>query len=182
MATEKVGVYRKYRGLVPMDAAGKPLPKSEWPNKRPFSWAVRWFSTNGNRHSKSFNTRKEADRFAETKQQDVRQGKGDPPKRMTLREFYREHKVLMKNAVAKSTLHMQLATMTLLAEKFGWECGLRRFMPRDIEDFRAWRMETGGIGKVSANKEVRCLKRLFNLATERGYLADGSNPCRTSRR
>ena len=31
MATEKVGVYRKYHGTVPTDKVGIPLPKSEWP-------------------------------------------------------------------------------------------------------------------------------------------------------
>jgi integrase len=178
MATERVGVYRKYHGLVPTDPSGNPLPKKDWPDKRPSSWVARWFGTDGKRYSKSFDTRKEAERFAEAKQQDVRQGKGDPPKRISLREFYREHKVLMKNAIAPSTLHMQLATMALLAEKFGWERHLRRFTTRDIEQYRAWRLDEGRIGKVTANKEVRCLKRLFNLAIDRGYLPEGANPCR----
>ena len=87
MATEKVGVYRKWHGPLPMDEAGKPLAQSEWPETRPFAWSARWFGLDGKRYSRSFNTRKEAERFAETKQQDVRQGKGDPPVRMTLREF-----------------------------------------------------------------------------------------------
>ena len=56
---------------------------SEWANERPVSWAARWFGTDGKRRSKSFPTRKEAERFAETKQQAVRQGNGDPPQRMT---------------------------------------------------------------------------------------------------
>lgn len=172
MATEKVGIYRKYRGSVPTDASGQPLPKREWIDNRAFSWAVRWFGVDGKRYSKSFNTRKEAERFAETKQQGVRQGKADPPKRVSLREFYVEHKRLMKDAVSEGTLHMQLA------EKFGWERDLRKCLGRDIEDYRAWRMETGKIGKVSANKEVRCLRRLFNLAILRGYICEGCNPCR----
>jgi integrase len=177
MATEKVGVYRKYRGPVPTDASGQPLPKSEWIDKRPFSWAARWYGADGKRYSKSFETRREAERFAETKQQDVRQGKADPPKRITLREFYVEHKKLMKNAGSKGTLHMQKATMTLLAERLGWDRDLRKYATRDIEDYRAWRMETGQIGKITANKEVRCLKRLFNLAISRGYLPEDGNPC-----
>ena len=98
---------------------------------------MRWFGLDGDRYSKSFRTRKETERFAESKQQEVRRGTGDPPKRMTLREFYREHKVLMKNALARSTLHMQVATTALLAAKFSWERELRSFVPRDIERFRA---------------------------------------------
>jgi hypothetical protein len=60
MATEKVGVYRKYRGPVPKDAAGKPLPREKWADGRPFSWAARWFGLDGRRYSKSFQTRREA--------------------------------------------------------------------------------------------------------------------------
>jgi len=175
MATEKVGVYRKYHGAVPTNAAGQQQPKSEWIDKRPFSWAVRWFGIDGKRYSKSFNTRKEAERFAETKQQDVRQGKADPPVRIALREFYREHKRLMTGKVADTTLHMQLATLALLAESVGWECDLKRLKTRDIEEFSAIRTATGN-QPITVNKEVKVLKRLFNLAIRRGYLAAGCNP------
>ena len=60
MATEKVGVYRKYHGAVPNEKSGTPLAKSEWPRARPFSWAVRWFGSDGKRFSKSFKNRREA--------------------------------------------------------------------------------------------------------------------------
>lgn len=60
MATEEVGICRKYHGEVPIDEFGNPLPKNEWPRERPFSWAVRWFGSDGKRFSKSFNSRKEA--------------------------------------------------------------------------------------------------------------------------
>ena len=48
MGTTKVGIYRSYYGPVPVDQAGQPLPKSQWLNKRPFSWVVRWYE--GERH------------------------------------------------------------------------------------------------------------------------------------
>ncbi len=35
--------------------------------------------------------------------------------------------------------------MALLAEQFGWECDLRRFTTREIEQFRAWRLPTAEI-------------------------------------
>ena len=68
MATEKVGIYRKYHGKIPTDKSGQSLPKSDWPKKRAFRWAVRWFGSDGKRYSKSFKTRKEAERYAEIKQ------------------------------------------------------------------------------------------------------------------
>jgi hypothetical protein len=59
------------------------MPKSDWPKKRAFRWAVRWFGSDGKRFSKSFKTRKEAERFAEKIQFDVRGGKVDPPAKIT---------------------------------------------------------------------------------------------------
>ena len=91
MATEKVGIYRKYHGKIPTDKSGQPLSKSEWPKKRAFRWAVRWFGSDGKRYSKSFKTRKEAERFTKSKQSDVRNGKADPPPAITLTGFKAEH-------------------------------------------------------------------------------------------
>jgi integrase len=176
MATTKVGVYRSFYGSVPTDSSGRPLPESEWLKKRPFSWVVRWFGSDGDRYSKSFKTRKEADRFAESKQSDVRGGKADPPAAVPLRDYYREHQELMKGNLAPKTLHMQLATLGLLGESLGWNCPLHRIAMRDIERFRAERSATG-IAPASANRELKVLKRLFNLAIVRGYLPQGQNPC-----
>ena len=176
MATTKVGIYRSYYGPVPTDASGHPLPKSEWPKKRLFSWVVRWFGNDGNRYSKSFNGRKEAERFAENTQQEVRQGKGDAPTPVSLKAFYDEHKQLMKGSVARKTLHMQLATLKLLAGSIGWERSIHRVLAKEIEQFRSQRIGAG-IMPASANREVKTLRRLFNLAIFRGYLAKGANPC-----
>ena len=54
MAIEKVGVSRKYHGPVPIDESGNPLPRSEWPRRRTFRWAVRWFGSDGKRYSRTF--------------------------------------------------------------------------------------------------------------------------------
>ncbi|MCX6930817.1 MAG: hypothetical protein NT154_47580, partial [Verrucomicrobia bacterium] len=169
MGTSKVGVYRKYRGPVPTDKDGNPLPIEAWADKRPFSWAVRWFGVDGNRYSRSFPTRTKAERFAEKKQAEVRQGKGDPPPDISLRDFFKEHLAVTKGNVARTTLQMQAAVMELLAASVGWRCSLRRIGVRDIERFRAERLKAG-IVPATANKEVRTLKRLFNLAILRHYL------------
>lgn len=176
MGTTKVGIYRGYYGPVPVDQAGQPLPKSQWLNKRPFSWVVRWYGTDGNRYSKSFESRKEAERFAETKQNQVRQGEGDQPRNCTLREFYAEHRELSKGSMSRNTLIMQLSTIRLLATRTGWERDLRKIASRDIEAFRAWRSEDG-LAPATVNKDVKQLKRLFNLAISRSYVQAGRNPC-----
>lgn len=177
MATTKLGIYRAWRGAVPVDSSGQRLSKSQWLSKRPFSWVVRWFGVDGNRYSRSFDTRKEADRFAEAKQQDVRQGKSDEPKPMTFKQFYEEHAQLMKGNVAAKTRHAQLATMMLLAKQLGWDRQLDRISTRDIEHFRSKRLETAKISPYTSNKELKTLKRVFNLAVMRGYLPTGANPC-----
>ena len=176
MATTRVGVYRSYYGPVPTDSSGQSLPKSQWPQKRAHSWVVRWFGLDGNRYSKSFESRKEAERFAETKQMEVRDGNSDPPKEILLKDFAKEHGELMKGNLAPKTLGMHLATMGLLADFLGWERTLDRISVRDIEKFRASRLQTG-ISASSANRELKTLKRIFNLAVVRGYLTAGNNPC-----
>ena len=176
MATEKVGIYRNYYGPIPTDSSGKPLPKSQWPKKRAHSWVVRWFGTDRQRYSKSFKTRKEANRLAEEKQRQVREGKGDPPPKVSLREFYKEHTQLMTGNVAPKTLELHSAAVELLAASVGWDRAIHRISVRDIERFRAGRLKTG-ISPASANREIRTLKRIFNLAAMRGYVSKQDNPC-----
>jgi integrase len=179
MATKKVGIYRKYHGEVPKNPSGQPLPKSQWPKKRLFSWAVRWFGEDGNRYSKSFRNRKEAEEFAETKQVEVWDGKeADPPPEITLREYRKEHEEVMKGNVAASTLGLHLKALDLLAEQVGWDRPLHKVSVRDVERFRAARLAKG-LAASSVNREIQTLKRLFNLAIVRGYLEPRQNPCLT---
>jgi integrase len=179
MATKKVGLYRKYHGEVPKNPSGQPLPKSQWPKKRLFSWAVRWFGEDGNRFSKSFRNRKEAEAFAETKQVKIWDGKeADPPPEVTLREYRKEHEEVMKGNVAASTLGLHLKALDLLAEQVGWERPLHKVSVRDVERFRAARLAKG-LAASSVNREIQTLKRLFNLAIVRGYLEPRQNPCLT---
>jgi integrase/recombinase XerD len=177
MATKRVGVYRKWHGPIPTNASGKPLPPTEWHKKRLFSWAVRWFGIDGKRYSKSFRNRKEAETFAETKQVSIWDGKGaDPPPEITLREYRKEHEEVMKGNVAASTLALHLKALDLLAEHAGWDRPLHKVSVRDVERFRAARLAKG-LAASSVNREIRSLKRLFNLAVVRGYLGSGQNPC-----
>ena len=177
MATEKVGIYRKYHEQVPKDKCGKPLPKGEWPKKRSFRWAVRWFGSEGKRYSKSFETRKEAEVFANKKQTDVRNKKSDPPPNITLLAYCREHKELMQGNIAPKTLYMHLTSLKLLAKSVGWERQLNKITIKDIERFRASRLKTA-IVAATANREIKTLRRIFNLAIIRAYLPKDANPCK----
>ena len=56
-------------------------------SRRAHSWVVRWFGSNGARYSRSFTSRKAAERHAEEIQVDVRDGKADVPEAVTLKAF-----------------------------------------------------------------------------------------------
>ena len=177
MATKKVGVYRSYRGPVPLDGeTGRPLPKRLWPQKRPHSWTVRWFNTKGQRYSQSFPTRKEAEQFQERKQAEVRQGGGDPLPRCTLLKFAEDHKKLSGGTVRRTTLLRHMTRLRLFAEVVGWNCDLREIRGRHVEAFRA-RRAAEGLAVQTLNGDLRDLRRLFNLAIRREYLLKGGNPC-----
>ena len=97
MAVEKVGVYSKWLGAVPKYGNGRPIPKSKWRKNRRRHWVVRWYRTDGNqRYGKVFKTRKEAEEYALELQRQVRLGKADKPRRLTLHEFLEEHREIMK--------------------------------------------------------------------------------------
>jgi integrase len=176
MATEKVGVYRKYYGPVPTDKAGCPLPKSDWLKKRAFSWAVRWFSSDGKRYSKSFKTRKEADRYAKQIQACVDKGKPDKPQKITLGVFKSEHETIMKGQVADKTLKDHIRALKLFADHVGYNVLLAHINSRHAEFFVAERLAQG-LAVATVNKDIRTLKGIFNLAIEpRGYLPEATNP------
>jgi len=175
MATEKVGIYRNYYGKVPRDSSGKPLPKSQWPKKRGHSWIVRWFGSDSQRYSKSFKTRKEADRFAEAKQSEVRKGKADPPPEISLKSFVEEHEQLMQSQTSYNTLREQKRALRYLQEVVGNRV-LRRISARAAETYVKRRSESG-VSVSTINKEITTLRRVFTLASSRrGYLPEGQNP------
>lgn len=176
MAHTKVSVTRKYYGKVPLDRTGKPIPKNLWPRRRKFSWEVRWYDSEGKRLSKSFKDRKEAEEHARKLQDKVNIGKADKPKQITLWDFIKEHKKLMKGQVAYSTLVDQERTLNLFKDHVGGDAQLNKIHPRDAESFVSYRLSKK-LAPATVNKDIRTLRSIFNLAIEpRGYIAEGMNP------
>jgi integrase len=168
-------VYRSYYGPIPTDSSGQPLLKSQWPQKRDHSWVVRWFGLEGNRYSKSFDSRKEAEWFAETKQAEVREEKADPPDDISLDEFIVEHKRVMRGQVSPCYLYDQLRALQAFKKHLPPNIQLRDIKPRHAESFVAARLDSG-VKVASVNKDIRTLKRVFGLAIEpRGYLLPHQN-------
>jgi integrase len=176
MAIEKVGIYRKWLGAVPKDSDGKPIPESQWPRKRRYHWIVRWYSTDGKRYGKVFEIRKEAEDFALKIQEQVNLGRSDRPQRITLHNFIDEHEKVMAGQVACGTIQDQMRALKLFEKFIGGLIVLNKIQPRHAEAFIANRLASD-LSVATVNKDIRTLKRVFNLAIEpRRYLAQGQNP------
>ena len=174
MAVEKVGVYRRWLEPVP-EENGKHISKSQWPKKRRHSWTVRWYGTTGKRYSRDFRTKKLAERYAWNLQVQVERGKQDRPEKITLHDFIEEHKQVMKGQVAYATLSDQRRALEIFEKFIGGSIVLHRIKPRHAESFISHRF-VSGITVATVNKDIRTLRRIFNLAIEpRGYLAEGQN-------
>lgn len=169
MATEKVGVYRKYHGAIPTNEAGNLLPKDEWPKQRPCRWAVRWFGSDGARHSRSFETRKEAEHFAESKQAEVRNGRGDPPPPMPLQEFEKMY-LKLRGDLTPRTKEEHMRTLRLLREFFGSDRLIHRVTPlearRFVSSFRQRPKGNPTPAPATVNKLVRECRRIFREALD----------------
>jgi len=169
MATEKVGIYRSYYGPVPVDKQGKPLPKDQWPHKRLHSWVVRWFNSDGQRYSRSFPTRKEAELFTEEKQKDVRQGQKDEPRSITLKEFtdlYRK----IRTDLAEGTAQEHERTLKRLQEVLGRDRLLEKITPIEarkfLAQFRQRKRKENPISPATVNKVLRKCRRIFREAVD----------------
>jgi integrase len=175
MATEKIGIYRRWRGKLPK-VNGKPAPKSKWPKCREYSWTVRWYGNTGKRYSKSFRTKKLAEQFARKLQEEVNRGKADRPDKITLSAFSKEHKEVMVGQIAYASLYDQMRALRLFEKFIGGSRLMSSIKPRDAEAFISIRLKSG-LAVATVNKDIRTLRRIFNLAIDpRGYLAEGQNP------
>ena len=175
MATEKIGIYRRWLEPAPV-IDGVPVSKADWPKHRRHSWEAKWFGSACQRYSKSFETRRLAEQFARQLQEDVNRGKADRPEKITLSAFAKEHEKVMAGQVAYATLCDQIRALRLFENFIGGSTLLTNVKPRNAEAFVAHRLASG-LAVASVNKDIRTLKRIFNLAIEpRGYLAEGQNP------
>jgi len=167
MATEKVGIYRKWHGAVPVDKSGNPLPKTEWLRRRRFVWAVRWFGSDGKRYSRSFKNRKEANKYAESRQAAVRVGKVDEPSAVTLAEFAAMY-LELRGDLACTTKLTQERTLGFLMEHFGEDKIVSKMTRLDARRFIAWyrlrEYRKRNPAPATVNRVLRECKRIFREA------------------
>ncbi|MHC4759198.1 MAG: hypothetical protein ACYTE8_11125 [Planctomycetota bacterium] len=130
MATEKIGIYRRWLESAP-EINGVPIPKEQWPTKRRHCWEVRWFGTTGKRYSKNFKIKKLAEQFARKLQEDVNSGRQNMPTKMRLQDFIKEHEKLMQGQVAHATLVEQMRELKLFEKFIGRSIQLAKITRRD---------------------------------------------------
>ena len=175
MATEKIGIYRRWLEPAPKENGVK-IPRERWLKERRHAWEVRWFGATGKRYSKNFKSKKLSEQFARKLQEEVNKGKSDRPSRITLNEFVVEHEKLMQGQVAYATLVDQMRALRFFENFIGGSILLTSIHPRQAEGFIAKRFASG-VSVATVNKDITTLKRVFNLATDpRGYLHENQNP------
>ena len=176
MAHTKVSMVCKFYGKCPLDKDGKPLTRDQWSKRRPHSWEVRWYGSDGTRYSKSFKDRKEASEHVKELQTKVDRNKADRPRQLSLAEFTKEHGRLMDGQVAHSTLKGQMRVLEQFGDHVGKHIALCKIKPQDAEAFVSARLKEG-LSVETVNKDIRTLKGIFNRAIEtRNYLPEGTNP------
>jgi len=103
-------------------------------------------------------------------------GKAKISKIVTLWSFASEHEKLMHGQVATATLYDQMRAIRMLMAHIGENIRLMNISPRHAESFISARLASK-VRIPTVNKDIRMLKRVFNLAIEpRGYLLPGQNP------
>ena len=81
--------------------------------------------------------------------------------------------------MARKTLLGQTNALRHLAICVGWDRELGKITARRHRRISAYRSGCKGIkSAATVNKDVKTLKRLFNLAILRDYVATGRNPCK----
>jgi integrase len=175
MATEKIGIYRKWLERPPVKD-GHPIPKTQWAQKRRHCWEIRWFGLSGKRYSKSYSTRNKAERFARELQEKINHGKADKPAKILLKDFVEEHKKIMAGQIAPASLYEQVRALRFFEKFIGGSTPIQAITPRHAEMYISHRISSG-VSTASVNKDIMTLKRVFNLAiSPREYLVDGHNP------
>lgn len=141
------------------------------------SWVVRWFGHDGQRYSRSCSTRKEADLLAEEKQKDVRDGNGNEPRPITLKEFGDMY-MRLRTDLSERSREEHERTIKFLKENLGEQRQLQRVSPLDARAFIAWyrkrKVKGTPVSPATVNKVLRECRRFFREAVDCQFVK--SNP------
>ena len=95
---------------------------------------------------------------------------------ITLGEFIIEHEKLMQKQISHSYLKDQIRVLRYFEIYIGSSVLLSKINSRQAEAFISMRYSSG-VSISTVNKDIRTLKRIFNLAIDpRGYIPENQNP------
>ncbi len=172
----RIKIWRRWYGEVPTKN-GKPLPKTQWVRAgRRRKWSVRWYSPDGTRPRKTFDTQEEAEEYAR-KLNSESESKGPQartrPRKVALGAFADEFPKLgvgpRGERLALRSVHEYRAVLDRFAKFIGRRTLLEQVTSADAQRYLAHLRETPSrrkkpLSTASLNKHKRSLKAVFNVA------------------
>lgn len=133
------------------------------------TWQVRYRDPSGRQRSKTFRTRKLADKWQAQALADIERGEFRDPKlgRMTVEEWSQSWLASAHNLRPKSLRAYRHSLSHILPVLGGLRLG--RVTSEDIDAYLTARLATG-TAPSSVHREYRAMVRLFNVAVQRGHL------------
>ncbi len=141
-------------------------------------WIVRWwgkYDVNKEKQprlSKSFKTKKEAERFAQSLKNDIQDGISIEPKKITLQQLCDKYLKAYKPTLRYSSYRAYISTTDRLKEYFSPYCRINSIRKEDAIIFINSLMNQITDEEASdstRSRHLRQCKRIFNIAQEWGY-------------
>ena len=157
-------------------------------------WLVRWWETydcaTGKQpyRSKSFGTKKEAQKFKQEKIEELEMGMPQQRQELTLEQLCGEYLSTKKDELKNTTTEGYRNTINQLLDYFPPRTPIKRIQPEQAQQFigslkfvsRSHAKKNKPIAHATRNKHLRQAKSIFNLAVEWGYLK--RNPFKSIKR
>ena len=157
-------------------------------------WLVRWWGTydcatgKQSYYSKSFATKKEAQRFKQEKIEELKMGMPKQRQELTLEQLCNEYLSTKKDELKNTTTEGYKNTIDQLLSYFPPQAPIKRIQPEQAQQFISslkivnWSHIKKGkaIAHATRNKHLRQAKSIFNLAVDWGYLQ--KNPFKSIKR
>ncbi|AQQ71163.1 Tyrosine recombinase XerC [Limihaloglobus sulfuriphilus] len=148
--------------------------------RSPKPWKVRWWgkyditSEKQQRYSRSFKTKKEAEKFAQSLKEDIEDGISVEPKVVTLGNLCDQVFEAKKMEVAPTTLRLLNETILRLKSYFGNHRNIKTLRRIEAEGFirKLKRLDArdGDVSDSTKHRHLRMSKTIFNKALDWDYI------------
>lgn len=141
-------------------------------------WTVRWWGKydvnkeKQTRHSKSFLTKKKAEKYAQSLKDDIEDGISVEPKKITLGRLWEKYLNIAKTKLEPGSIATYLNTADRLKDYFGSHRNIKSIRKQQAEEFLANTKLLDGSNPSDSTraKHMRNSKLIFNKAVEWEYI------------